>query len=72
MCFNFSPTDRVNHKPIFEETPKNITALVGTTTISFKYKIVSDFHPSFECFFQKCLNETDPKCNQEKIEVTDL
>ncbi|CRL07509.1 CLUMA_CG020474, isoform B [Clunio marinus] len=58
-------SDRVNHKPIFEKSPKNVTAIVGTN-VTFEIQVLSDFHSSRSWFVQKCLN--DSNCVKTKIE----
>lgn len=57
----------MNHKPIFEIPPKNITAQVESN-VTFEIKFISHLHPSWTWFKQQCLN--DSACNNKvKIEV---
>lgn len=44
-----------------------MTVLVGEN-VTFEIKIISDLHPSWDWFFQKCQEEN---CAKKKIEVKD-
>lgn len=64
-------SDRVNHPPLFKKGLKNETVLLGSN-LTFEVTIISDLHRSTNWIRQKCLNETDPKCKRETIQVMDV
>lgn len=66
---NRSLPDRVNHRPIFEKLPNNVTAVLGES-VFFEIKIVSDYHHSWTWFRQKCSD--DSVCGKVKIEVKEM
>lgn len=49
--------------------PKNTTSVLGES-VTFEIKIISDLHPSWTWFKQKCSN--DSVCDKVKIEVKEM
>ena len=64
-------TDRVNHKPLFKKGLLNDTVLLGEN-VTFEVTIISDLHRSTTWIRQRCLNDTDPMCKPERIQVMEV
>lgn len=64
--------ERLHHRPILTEAPKNSTVVVGHNE-SFRCEVLSDLHPHVEWFrgYYTSLNETETS-NVVKVHQPDL
>jgi hypothetical protein len=64
-------TDRVNHKPIFDEVPVNLTVEIGDT-VEFKATVIFEsLTPTLTWYRQDCINDIE-KCNLTFLKVKEI
>lgn len=64
-------SDRVNHPPLFKKSLQNETVLFGSN-VTLRVSFISDLHRSASWIRRRCLDDNDPRCKKETVEVKEM